>query len=1030
MNRLTRSIARACRENVLGEKWLVAPSYRTGNQWLECVARSGTPVVNVRVTTVPAMAILLAGPEMAARKVELLHAEAGPVLIDRAWARVTAAQAPEKTGYLSRLEQGPSLARTFHATVTDLRLAGVDASGVNPARFEVSAKGTEIAHLLEAWNHVLAESGLVDHADVLTMAAARLKADPACLPADLSLLLPADVDLNRLEQELLDAVPVDPLHVLPVDEPGAPLLEEEGDLTDAALLRHLPDPSVAPAPARDSTVRIVRAVGEGNEIREVLRACLDSGISLDEVEVLCTDAGAYIPLVFETFARLAGDAPGSDDLDTMPVTFAEGVPARYSRPGRALAGLVSWAREGFRQETLARMIQDGILLIPALRKPAPDDDAGKETESYATLARLFRSVPITLGRDRYLPGLEAAGARRIGADGGTLASFQTLHVLVEHLLALAPFPGAPQKEVLHQALRFLDDHVRCVTHLDNLALAKLRSRIHRLARLVAHEETAGIDVLSWLADLPRTVLVGGSGPRPGRLHVSGILTGGHSGRAHTTIVGLDDGRFPGGSGQDPLLLDGEREKVSACLPTADSHLDRKVKAFERLLARLRGSVTLSCSCQDVVEDREMFPSPLLTRVCRLLTGNPDAGLQHAPASFVPDRPAKCLDLTESWLHLLCDPGAVDLPEVVMNRHYPWISRGLSAVRERATDRFTRFDGHVGPVAPEDDPVARQGPVLSGSALETIATCPLAYFFSHVLAIHPLEEVEPDPNQWLDPAERGSLLHDVFHVFWHDLVEKEEVPSVVSHEAPLLALLHARVNEVRNNHPPGNEVVFQKEVKELEKTVRIFLQEEEAFAGVESTRPFCLEASVGMPSGPLPSPIDSREPELITLAPGKTIRVRGRIDRVDRVGAGDEFTVLDYKTGSSRRHEKLMGGTLQGRVIQHGLYLDIVQAVLMREVSVDARAVSFSYFFPGTKARGTRIVLAASDVMGWRATASALCDVVSRGCFLATQEADDCMFCDYKVVCGDLPGVHSASRRKIDNTRESSLDPIREVKRHG
>ena len=59
--------------------------------------------------------------------------------------------------------------------------------------------------------------------------------------------------------------------------------------------------------------------------------------------------------------------------------------------------------------------------------------------------------------------------------------------------------------------------------------------------------------------------MGGLGPRGGCLHVAHVLAGGHSGRPHTFIVGLDDGRFPGVGLQDPILLDEER-RASPDLP--------------------------------------------------------------------------------------------------------------------------------------------------------------------------------------------------------------------------------------------------------------------------------------------------------------------------------------------------------------------------------------------------------------------------------------------------------------------------------
>ena len=37
MSRFTQSLAKTCQENLLTEKWLIAPSLRVGHQWLEAV---------------------------------------------------------------------------------------------------------------------------------------------------------------------------------------------------------------------------------------------------------------------------------------------------------------------------------------------------------------------------------------------------------------------------------------------------------------------------------------------------------------------------------------------------------------------------------------------------------------------------------------------------------------------------------------------------------------------------------------------------------------------------------------------------------------------------------------------------------------------------------------------------------------------------------------------------------------------------------------------------------------------------------
>ena len=45
LNKLTQEISLVCRDHLLEEKWLIAPSLRVGHQWLDNVALNGRPVV-------------------------------------------------------------------------------------------------------------------------------------------------------------------------------------------------------------------------------------------------------------------------------------------------------------------------------------------------------------------------------------------------------------------------------------------------------------------------------------------------------------------------------------------------------------------------------------------------------------------------------------------------------------------------------------------------------------------------------------------------------------------------------------------------------------------------------------------------------------------------------------------------------------------------------------------------------------------------------------------------------------------------
>ena len=81
-------------------------------------------------------------------------------------------------------------------------------------------------------------------------------------------------------------------------------------------------------------------------------------------------------------------------------------------------------------------------------------------------------------------------------------------------------------------------------------------------------------------------------------------------------------------------------------------------------------------------------------------------------------------------------------------------------------------------------------------------------------------------------------------------------------------------------------------------------------------------------------MDQTEPVAIRLPSGRSVNACGRIDRIDRVGSGPEFSVCDYKTGSSWKYDK-HDPFRQGRVVQHAVYLGIAAPVLQRQVSQQA-----------------------------------------------------------------------------------------------
>ena len=229
------------------------------------------------------------------------------------------------------------------------------AGDLSPRLFEVEGKGRELISLLSAYEEELTSRNLIDLAGVMRLAAQRLQTDISALPPGCLVAAPQDMleEMRGLERLLWEAIPAGNRLVLPVDRSCD---GRAGGSSDSSLLAWTSHPREAPPPAHDGSVKMLRAVGEVNEVREVLRRCSGGGIPFDEVEILHTDAATYLPLIYEICSSLAPEEGGE-----VPATFAEGIPVRYSRPGRALTAWLSWIEEGFSQSTLVRMVQEGLL---------------------------------------------------------------------------------------------------------------------------------------------------------------------------------------------------------------------------------------------------------------------------------------------------------------------------------------------------------------------------------------------------------------------------------------------------------------------------------------------------------------------------------------------------------------------------------------------------------------------------------------------------------------------------------------------
>jgi len=107
-------------------------------------------------------------------------------------------------------------------------------------------------------------------------------------------------------------------------------------------------PSSAPSNAR---IDLFHAGGREAEIEEVFRRILTTGSALDQVEIACA-SDAHFALVWEKALR-----------HNWSVTLGAGIPATFTRPGRALIGLCDWIETDFAAGHFRRLLQSGDISV-------------------------------------------------------------------------------------------------------------------------------------------------------------------------------------------------------------------------------------------------------------------------------------------------------------------------------------------------------------------------------------------------------------------------------------------------------------------------------------------------------------------------------------------------------------------------------------------------------------------------------------------------------------------------------------------
>jgi ATP-dependent helicase/nuclease subunit B len=1041
-------LATLCRREVARAKWIIVPSRHVGHAIGEALVLGGTDWLNLRFVTPLDLAIRTAAPLLLDRGIDPSEESLGPALV------MHLLEAEHGT-YFGPLAQQSSLARALWVTLRELRHAGVTAEALPVAALTTPAKHAEVTGLLSAYATHLETHHRADMAAVFEAAPRDLRFCPI-RAADLVIECP-DAPVPPVVRRFLDMLPgqrIAPETVaVPNLEPSAPwarlsagarfagpadvLPAEAGGGTarrDAARLLYLRDPAAAGAARGDGSIAIFHAGGVEAELDEVFRRVLVAGRALDGVDVVCATP-VLAHLAWEKAVTLG-----------WPVTVACGLPATQSRPGRALLGWVTWLRNRFSAADLRRLFESGDVAVRQWRNEVEENEPDRLSAGSA--ARVLQRAEATWGRETYGIALGRLAeesdrrAARLDLDEEQRTSLarrasraRRLSAWVEGLLAAVPEPDedgtVPLGELVAAAGGFLQNCAAVHNPLDRAAADGVGEAIAALDAL-AFRRRPLLEALGFIVEAVEQTIVGCDRARPGHLHVSVLGATVFETRPLVFFAGLEEGRVFPSLVEDPVLLDEERAAVSAAagltggLPGSADRLRDAVHrgVLHVVTAGLTAErVTFSYSCRETREGRDTFPSWLVLQAHRLRVSSPGDTYQQLvqalgePASPVPGRRDDAATAAQWWL---ASGRAGDAARVAVCRAYPALAAAEAAGAARAAAVFGPHDGHVADAAAALD-LAGKDRVLSATTLESASACPFRYFLRYGLGLDVVDERAPDPDVWLDPLTRGSALHEVYAALLRRAHGRGGAVAVEADLTWALADASSRLDALVRTLPPPSPEVAAREREEFLADVEAFVREESEDREATGV---AFEVSYGTEVRDGDDPLAIADTVPVPIGPGRVVRLRGRLDRLDRLANGD-YQVVDYKTGGFWP-PGWQGTFAGGTRLQHALYAVAGDEVL-RRARRSGRVVRSVYRFPTARGRGQRVEIprpedvAVSDVLG------RLDAVVRAGAFLQAPDGEACRFCTFAAACGREPWVRA--RAKVEAGGDgplAALARLREV----
>ncbi len=662
----------------------------------------------------------------------------------------------------------------------------------------------------------------------------------------------------------------------------------------ARLNRLLSGELVEKAPADPARLTLWQAETRAQEAKEVAAAIQKlarQGVPYHKMAVICRDSENYLSAIRYEF-RLAG----------IPLFCDEATTAEHTAPVRLVQALLGLLRRGLCTENILAVAKSGLTKLEEPALCALENYAYTWQLSAAQWRAEFVLSPKGFGEDNAPDKM--APEQKEQLDLAESARAFLVPMLDQFAKSCRDLPAREVCARIYKLMQALGGEERMgqiaaeLKETEGIPAAQEAVRVwnvtanllDQMALLLGEEQLPAGELAEMFGLLVRSTDLGHI---PQTLDQVIFTTAGRMRLDNPDwcfVLGLAEGEFPKAPGDKGLLTYAERESLirqGVEMPDCfENRMLREQVCFYKALTASGKGLWLSWAAGSAALPAASALAPVMEFLA-----------PEAPALEEADRaatPAMAMDLLGQTWNAASGETAALYQTLQQNEE----GQALLPALQKALDTEPFTVKNTGAIKK----LLGRELWLSPSRMERYYSCPFAYFMEYVLGAKPHKQAALTADQ------SGNLVHYILE----QALRRAGEGFVDLTEEELTGLAAQIAQEYVEANMPGQARRFRYLVERLKKSAASLLLYIQAEQRQGSFVPVAFEMGIGSGEGSVP-------PVVLTTSGGETVRMVGKIDRVDAFAKNGRtwLRVVDYKTGSK---EFLLEDVRSGLNCQMLIYL--------------------------------------------------------------------------------------------------------------